>query len=233
MTSTETQYGTLAGDSLQHQPVIVIGGGLAGCEAAWQLLARGIPVTLHEMKPVRFSAAHSSPHLAELVCSNSLRSNDPTSAVGLLKSELRLLGSLIMEAADATAVPAGKALAVDRVLFSEYIEAKLAAAKGFELIRQEVSAIPENRIVILASGPLTSDALAEKLATRTGAAYLSFYDAISPIVHTESIDFGKVFRGSRYDDGEGDYLNCPMTQAEFERFYDAIQKGPAGFPARL
>ena len=211
--------------SSNHQPVIVIGGGLAGCEAAWQLLNRDVPVTLYEMKPGRYSPAHTSPQLAELVCSNSLRSNDPASAIGLLKEELRILGSLLMEAADATSVPAGKALAVDRTLFSEYIEQKLFARDGFELIREEATAIPEDRIVILAGGPLTSDALAQAIDERTGKEYLAFYDAISPIIHVESIDFGKVFRGSRYDEGEGDYLNCPMSRDEFEFFFAALRTG--------
>lgn len=205
--------------------VAVVGGGPAGCEAAWQLLKRGIRVRLLEMKPQRFSPAHASPHLAELVCSNSLRSNDPASAVGLLKEELRLLGSLIMEAAHATCVPAGRALAVDRELFSLYIEQKLSGEEGFELIREEVAVLPEAPAVIVASGPLTSDALASHLKTLTGDEGFYFYDAISPIVCTESIDFGRVFRGSRYDDREGDYLNCPMTREEFETFFAALRTG--------
>ena len=209
----------------QDHSILVIGGGLAGCEAAWQLLKRGERVTLYEMKPQRFSPAHTSVHLAELVCSNSLRSNDKTSAVGLLKEELRLCGSLIMEAADATCVPAGKALAVDRVLFSEYIEQKLCASIGFELIREEVTKLPDNEVTIIASGPLTSDALARNLIEITAEQGLSFYDAISPIVDAESIDREKAFRGSRYDMAEGDYLNCPLTRDEFERFYSALRTG--------
>ena len=203
----------------------MIGGGLAGCEAAWQLLKRGIRVRLYEMKPERFSPAHTSPQLAELVCSNSLRSNEITNAVGLLKGELRRLGSLIMEAADATRVPAGRALAVDRALFSSFIEQRLATMPGFELIRQECEAVPTDPIVILATGPLTSDALARNLLELTGEKYLSFYDAISPIVEAATIDFNRVFRGSRYDDGEGDYLNCPMSRDEFEAFYAALKTG--------
>jgi methylenetetrahydrofolate--tRNA-(uracil-5-)-methyltransferase len=205
--------------------VIVIGGGLAGCEAAWQLLRRGVRVRLYEMKPQRFSPAHTSPRLAELVCSNSLRSNEITNAVGLLKEELRRLGSLIMEAADATCVPAGRALAVDRILFSSFIEQKLTAMPGFELVREECEAIPAHPVVILATGPLTSDALAHDILELTGENYLSFYDAISPIVEKDTIDFTRVFRGSRYDEGEGDYLNCPMNREAFEAFHAALRTG--------
>lgn len=203
--------------------VDIIGGGLAGCEASWQLLERGIRVRLFEMKPRRFSPAHVSPRLAELVCSNSFRSDDPAAAVGLLKEELRVLGSLIMEAARATAVPAGRALAVDRELFSGYVEQRLSGRPGFELIREEATVLPESPAVIVASGPLTSDALIRHLKTLTGDEGFYFYDAISPVIYSESIDFGKVFRASRYDDEEGDYLNCPMTREEFETFLAALR----------
>lgn len=207
------------------KPIIIIGGGLAGCEAAWQLLKRGIPVTLYEMKPESFSPAHRSPLLAELVCSNSLRSNERGSAVGLLKEEMRLLNSLIIEAADASAVPAGKALAVDRTLFSVYVEKKLLAFKEFNLIRSEISDIPEHALAIIATGPLTSDALSANISVLTGDEHLFFYDAISPIIYAESIDFSKVFRASRYDAGDGDYLNCPMTKNEYELFWNEVING--------
>ncbi len=206
--------------------MIVIGGGLAGCEAAWQLLNRGVSITLYEMKPSSFSPAHKSSRLAELVCSNSLRSNEVRSAVGLLKEELRLMNSLIIEAADHTAVPAGKALAVDREFFSLYVEEKLAARDGLTLVRREISDIPTDEVVIVASGPLTSDSLTQNIAKLTGGDNLYFYDAISPIIDAESIDYSKVFRASRYDDeGEGDYLNCPMTKEEYERFRNEILTG--------
>jgi methylenetetrahydrofolate--tRNA-(uracil-5-)-methyltransferase len=203
-------------------PIIIIGGGLAGCEAAWQLAKREIPATLYEMKPVRFSPAHKSPLLAELVCSNSLRSNIPENAVGLLKEEMRRMGSLVMEAADATSVPAGKALAVDRTRFSAYIEGQLSSRKSLTIVRKENTCIPEDAIVIIATGPLTSDALAYNIAHLTGSEYLYFYDAISPIIEGASIDYEKVFRASRYQDGEGDYINCPMDEPTYQRFWEAL-----------
>lgn len=208
----------------QHTPVTIIGGGLAGCEAAWQLLRRGQRVRLCEMKPVRFSPAHRSTHLAELVCSNSLRSAALENAVGLLKEEMRRLDSLILAAADATAVPAGKALAVDRNLFSLFIEERLAAQPGLELIRGEVSEIPTEGCVIIASGPLTSDTLADAIATLIGGGCLSFYDAISPIIAGESIDSRRVFAASRYGHGEADYLNCPMDRESYEGFWRELTK---------
>ncbi|MBT8489409.1 MAG: FAD-dependent oxidoreductase, partial [Deltaproteobacteria bacterium] len=162
--------------------VVIIGGGLAGCEAACQLLKRGTRVSLYEMKPENFSPAHKSEHLAELVCSNSFRSNLRNSAVGLLKEEMRRLGSLVMKAADETSVPAGKALAVDRILFSRHIEKTLRSCTGMELIHKERTEIPESEIVIIATGPLTSDSLAQSVSQLTGSDYLYFYDAISPIV---------------------------------------------------
>lgn len=203
-------------------PVIIIGGGLAGSEAAWQLAKRNIPASLYEMKPLRFSPAHRSPFLAELVCSNSLRSNMPDSAVGLLKEEMRRMGSLVMEAADATAVPAGKALAVDRTQFSSYIQEKLNSRKMISIIRKEMTHIPENAIVIIASGPLTSDTLSAGISLLTGSQYLYFYDAISPIIDGSTIDYEKVFRASRYDDGDGDYLNCPMDESDYQAFWEAL-----------
>jgi methylenetetrahydrofolate--tRNA-(uracil-5-)-methyltransferase len=210
--------------TVRKELVTVIGGGLAGCEAAWQLLRRGHRVRLCEMKPARFSPAHKSPLLAELVCSNSLRSNAPDNAVGLLKEEMRRLDSLIMAAADATSVPAGKALAVDRHAFSRFIEDQLTREPGLELIRGEITAIPEEGAVIVATGPLTSDALARSIGTLTGGEYLYFYDAISPIVEGESIDRQRVFAASRYGHGEADYLNCPMDRETYERFWRTLSE---------
>lgn len=201
---------------------IIIGGGLAGCEAAWQLCRRGLKVVLHEMKPQRFSPAHQSPLLAELVCSNSLRAGSVENAVGLLKEEMRRLDSLVMAAADATAVPAGRALAVNRTDFSRYIEDSLAAWPDLQIIRREFTDVPTDRRVIVATGPLTSDALAGVLARLTGVEHLYFYDAISPIIDAESIDFEKVFRASRYEDCEGDYLNCPLEKEGYEDFWRAL-----------
>ncbi len=210
---------------IPDKPIIVIGGGLAGCEAAWQLLTRGHQVIIYEMKPVIFSPAHKSPHLAELVCSNSLRSNIPENAVGLLKAEMRIMNSLIMEAADRTAVPAGKALAVDRIHFSLYVEEKLLSQKGLKIIRKELHEVPIDNMVIIATGPLTSDALAKSISALTGTDYLYFYDAISPIIEGDSIDYTRTFTASRYDSGEGDYLNCPMDRDEYERFWQALIEG--------
>jgi len=204
------------------KPVTIIGGGLAGCEAAWQLLNRGIGVSLHEMRPKVFTAAHKTPLLAELVCSNSLRSGKIENAVGLLKEEMRVLGSLIMEAADASALPAGQALAVDRTLFSQHVEKRLVSRKELEIFRNEVTDIPGNSRVIIASGPLTSDALARNIGVLAGGEYLYFYDAIAPIVEADSIDRSKAFRASRYDSGVGDYLNCPLNREEYEAFYKAL-----------
>ena len=196
----------------------IIGGGLAGCEAAWQAASRGISVTLHEMKPEKFSPAHHLPGLAELVCSNSLRGDSLENAVGLLKEELRRCGSLVMEAAQATRVPAGGALAVDRQLFSDYVTRKIGSHPLITLRQGEVSEIPAEGIVIIASGPLTSDALANSLAALTGER-LYFYDAIAPIVSAESLDMGRVFAASRYGKGDGDdYLNCPLDEAEYLAF---------------
>jgi methylenetetrahydrofolate--tRNA-(uracil-5-)-methyltransferase len=205
--------------------MMVIGGGLAGCEAAWQLSKRNIPVILYEMKPNSFSPAHISPHLAELVCSNSLRSNAIENAVGLLKEEMRMMDSLIMEAADATAVPAGKALAVNRQDFSCYIQEKLLAQRGLNIIREEITEVPSKETVIIATGPLTSNALAQSLSALTGKDDFYFYDAISPIIIGDSIDHNRVFRASRYGTGDGDYLNCPLERDEYERFWKAMTEG--------
>ncbi|AAR35920.1 methylenetetrahydrofolate--tRNA-(uracil(54)-C(5))-methyltransferase (FADH(2)-oxidizing) TrmFO [Geobacter sulfurreducens] len=210
--------------------VTIIGGGLAGCEAAWQIAGRGVRVVLREMKPQRYSPAHHLSGLAELVCSNSLRGESLENAVGLLKEELRRAGSLIMAAADATRVPAGGALAVDRELFSSYVTERIEGHPLIELVREEVTELPAEGVLVIASGPLTSDALAERLKQITGDS-LYFYDAIAPIVAADSLDSDKVFRASRYGKGDGDdYLNCPLSEEEYERFVDAVlaaEKVPA------
>ncbi len=250
--------------------ITIVGGGLAGSEAAWQIASRGVEVTLHEMRPVRPTAVHRTDRLAELVCSNSFRGDKLDNAVGLLKEEMRRLGSLVMRAAEANRVPAGAALAVDRERFAEAITSELAAHPLVTVVRGEVLAIPESserEPAILATGPLTSEALSASIAELVGGEHLYFYDAISPIVLAESIDRAKVFRQSRWDrslggnttrgrestlepegrdfgvtgergwgpasrekagpacgldDGRGDYLNCPLTRDEYERFHDAL-----------
>jgi methylenetetrahydrofolate--tRNA-(uracil-5-)-methyltransferase len=199
--------------------VTVIGGGLAGCEAAWQLANRGVKVKLYEMKPKKFSPAHHSPYLAELVCSNSLRSDQLENAVGLLKEEMRLLNSLIMECADATRVPAGGALAVDRTGFSQMVTGKIKSHELIEVINEEVKSIPEDEYVIVASGPLTSDLLSESIKKFVGNEYLYFYDAAAPIITYESIDKEKVFKAARYGRGDDDYINCPMNKDEYLNFW--------------
>ena len=198
----------------------VIGAGLAGCEAAWQLAVRGIPVTLIEMKPEKFTPAHHSAGFAELVCSNSLRSDQLTNAVGLLKEEMRQLGSLIMRCADGTRVPAGGALAVDREAFSKEVTAAMEAHPLITVERREVTQLPRQDAVI-ATGPLTSDVLAREIAALPGLKTLNFYDAAAPIVSGETLDMSRVFRQGRYGRGD-DYLNCPMTREEYEAFYQAL-----------
>jgi methylenetetrahydrofolate--tRNA-(uracil-5-)-methyltransferase len=233
--------------------ITIIGGGLAGCEAAWQAASRGVPVTLHEMRPARATAVHKTDRLAELVCSNSFRADKLENAVGLLKEEMRRLGSLVMRSAEASRVPAGAALAVDRDRFADLVTSAVGGHPLITLVRGEVTAIPESSErspVIVATGPLTSDPLSAEIAQLVGAAHLYFYDAISPIVLAETIDMSKVFRQSRWgrslrgdvrlkpdttssvrlqadpacgiDDGQGDYLNCPLTREEYQRFYDAL-----------
>ena len=243
--------------------VRIVGGGLAGAEAAWQIASRGVPVTLYEMRPVRPTAVHKTDRLAELVCSNSFRGDKLDNAVGLLKEEMRRLGSLVMRAAEASRVPAGAALAVDRDRFAETITRALVDHPLITIVREEVTEVPpssEREPVIVATGPLTSDALSADIARIVGGDHLYFYDAISPIVLAETIDRNKVFRASRWDrslrtvrlkpdattktdadsenvrgvrlqpdqpacavdDGEGDYLNCPLTRDEYDRFYDAL-----------
>jgi methylenetetrahydrofolate--tRNA-(uracil-5-)-methyltransferase len=208
------------------EPVVVVGAGLAGCEAAWQLARRGVAVVLYEMKPERMSPAHRSPDLAELVCSNSLRANTLANAVGLLKEEMRRLDSLVLRVADATAVPAGKALAVDRVEFARAITGAITSHPRIELRSARVTRIPEARNVILATGPLTDSELAEDLAKQLGEQYLYFYDAISPTLYTDSIDHAIAFRASRYDadtgEGGGDYLNLPLSREQYESFVDEL-----------
>jgi len=214
------------------KPVHVIGGGLAGCEATWQLLRAGVPAILHEMRPGKSSPAHKTGNLAELVCSNSLRSDDPLhNAVGLLHEEMRRAGSLILAAADAARLPAGGALAVDREGFSAFIREKLAACDGFSMEDGEVQALPppEWGMGIIATGPLTSDALAEDIRRITGAETLHFFDALAPILLAESVNMDKAFIASRYgkgeehrDNEEGDYINCPMNREEYAAFYAAL-----------
>ena len=203
--------------------VKVIGAGLAGCEAAWQLAQRGIPVELYEMKPRKSSPAHHSADFAELVCSNSLRSDQLENAVGLLKEELRKMGSLIMACADAHRVPAGGALAVDRFAFSGEVTKRIRSHPLITVIEGEVTHIPEAGPVIIASGPLTSDALSEDIAAHfPGKEYLHFFDAAAPIVTFESIDMTKAWFASRYDRGTPDYVNCPMNQEEYDAFWTEL-----------
>jgi methylenetetrahydrofolate--tRNA-(uracil-5-)-methyltransferase len=204
------------------EPITIIGAGLAGCEAAWQAAERGIAVTLHEMKPECYSPAHHSPLLAELVCSNSLRGADLGNAVGLLKEELRRVGTLFMDAAEASRVPAGGALAVDRELFSAHITGRIAGHPLIHLVRGEVTDLPATGIVVVASGPLTSDRLATVIGRITGD-YLYFYDAIAPIVTADSLNLTRLFRASRYGKGEGDdYLNIPLDETLYAAFVQAL-----------
>ena len=205
----------------------IIGGGLAGCEAAWQAAERGLAVELYEMKPARFSPAHESVKLAELVCSNSLRSNAVDSAVGLLKEEMRRCNSLIIRAADNTSVPAGGALAVDRKKFADTVTKAILEHRNITVIRQEITELsPADVPVILATGPLTSEAMTESLVTLTGEKHLAFYDAIAPIVAADSLDMDVIYRKSRWDDDNpGDYLNCPMTEEQYTRFIDLLGSG--------
>lgn len=200
----------------------VIGGGLAGSEAAWQAAQRGVEVLLFEMRPSRTTPAHCTDQLAELVCSNSLGSDLPDRAPGLLKTELRRLGSLILSAADQTAVPAGGALAVGREAFSGRVTERVQAHPLIKVIRQEVGELPLQGVSVVASGPLTSDRLAADIARLAGRESLFFYDAMAPIVTLESVDLARVFRASRYDQAEGDYINCPMTREEYDAFVDAL-----------
>lgn len=203
--------------------VNVIGAGLAGSEAAWQIAKRGVKVRLYEMRPIKQTPAHHTDKFAELVCSNSLRGNSLTNAVGVIKEEMRMLDSIILKAADNASVPAGGALAVDRHEFAGYVTEQVKNHPLVELVNEEVTEIPEG-ITVIATGPLTSEALAEKIKQLTGQDYLYFYDAAAPIIEKDSIDMDKVYLKSRYDKGEAAYLNCPMTKEEFEAFLEELVK---------
>ncbi len=203
------------------QPVNVVGGGLAGCEAAWQLARRGVPVDLYEMRPATRTAAHATEHLAELVCSNSFRSRSLTTGAGLLKEEMRRMGSLIVTLGEAHQVPAGSALAVDRTRFSRAVSERVASLPGLRLIRREIEVIPPG-LTILATGPLTAQPLSERIGELLGSEHLYYYDAISPVVTAESVDSSVAFRASRYDEKPGDYLNLPLSREDYYRLVDAV-----------
>ncbi|BDQ32547.1 methylenetetrahydrofolate--tRNA-(uracil(54)-C(5))-methyltransferase (FADH(2)-oxidizing) TrmFO [Pseudodesulfovibrio portus] len=210
--------------------VAIIGGGLAGCDAAWQLAQAGISVTLYEMKPEKRSEAHTEDGLAELVCSNSFRATGPAAAIGLLKEEMEALGSLVMEAAFATQVPAGGALAVDRALFSEYITGKIESHENITVVRKEITSLDAEELsgrdaVIIAAGPLAGVDLTESLMQTVGDARLYFYDAIAPIISADSVDYSKAFWGSRWKPEDDDYLNCPMDEDEYKAFVQALLDG--------
>ena len=200
----------------------VLGGGLAGSEAAWQAAQRGVKVRLYEMRPTRKTPAHNSANLGEIVCSNSLKSDEPGTAPYLLKEELRRGGSLLLDVAHRTSVPAGAALAVDRERFAEEVTRRITSHSNIEIVREEAESIPQSGPVIIATGPLTSPALSEEIARLTGSAHLYFYDAIAPVVDAETVDCNVAFRAARYDKGGPDYLNCPMTEAEYDSFYAAL-----------
>lgn len=211
-------------------PIHIVGGGLSGTECAWQLAERGVPVVLHEMRPVKSTPAHKTGDLAELVCSNSLRSDDPLHAAGLLKREMEAFGSLIIGAAREAAVPAGSALAVDRERFAARINAAIDTHPRIELRREEVTAIPEGDVV-LGTGPLTSEAMSARLQELLGGEYLYFYDAIAPILEAESLDMGKLFWQSRYGKGDGsDYLNAPMDKEQYLAFHQAVLEAEVAVP---
>src|SRR3989441_6881825 len=213
------------GDVVVH----VVGGGLAGCEAAWALAERGVSVTLYEMRPVRMTPAHQTDGLAELVCSNTFKSTDPLHAHGLLKAEMRLLGSIVLQAADEARIPGGSALAVDRVVFSRGVEARVGAHPNVTVVRSEVTALVSPAVI--ATGPLTSDALADAIAARLGVQSLAFFDAIAPIVSADSLDYGQLFKASRYGKGGGDdYWNAPFTKADYEAFVAALIAGEQYVP---
>jgi methylenetetrahydrofolate--tRNA-(uracil-5-)-methyltransferase len=205
-------------------PIVIVGAGLAGCEAVWQIAKRGGKVILYEMKPEVYSPAHRSPFFAEIVCSNSFKSESLENAPGVLKKEIELLESFILKTAKETRVPAGDSLAVDRELFSKRVTQIIERLENVEIIRKEVSAIPENEITVIATGPLTSETLSREIQRITGDRSLFFYDAISPIVSADSIDFGKAFKASRYGRGGDDYINCPMGEEEYDRFVNALNQ---------
>ena len=202
--------------------IYVYGAGLAGCEAAWQAAKSGAKVKLFEMKPQKYTPAHHTPGFAELVCSNSLRSDCVSNAVGLLKEEMRRMGSLIMEAADATRVPAGSALAVDRELFSKYITDQIHACPNIEIVNEEVDHVEDDVITVIATGPLTSDAMASYISGTLGCGNLHFFDAAAPIVDYSSINMDVAYFASRYDKGDADYINCPMEKEQYDAFYEAL-----------
>ncbi len=204
--------------------ITVIGGGLAGCESAWQIAQKGIKVRLIEMKPENYSPAHSSPDLAEVVCSNSFKSNALENAAGLLKEELRIMESLIMHCADQNKVPAGQALAVDREGFSRYVTQMVESHPNIELVREEAVEVPSRGVVIIATGPLTSDAMSQSIQKLLGEEYLYFFDAAAPVVTLESLNMDRIFRADRYGKGDADYLNCPMSREEYDAFYDQLIK---------
>jgi methylenetetrahydrofolate--tRNA-(uracil-5-)-methyltransferase len=204
--------------------VLVIGGGLAGCEAAWLLSQKGIRVELFEMRPHKMTGAHSTGMLAELVCSNSLKGTDPLTAHGLLKAEMEIMGSVVMKAALQTRVPAGKALAVDREKFAAFITGAIDSSPFITVNHSEVKTVPVDRNCIIATGPLTSDALAENISNLTGSDRMFFHDAIAPIIDAGSIDMTKAFFGSRWSEDGGDYINCPLTEAEYDLFLDELIK---------
>ena len=204
--------------------IFVIGGGLAGCEAAWRLAQSGFRVVLYEMRPQRMTPAHRTDKLAELVCSNTLGGTELTTGAGLLKAEMSLLGSLVVESAKESRVPAGGALGVDRNLFADYITKRIEKHPNIEVRREEIKMVPEDEVVILATGPLTSEELTQNIRELVGYDTLYFYDAISPIVEAESVDFTKGFWGSRYGKGGEDYFNCVLTEEEYRRFYEELLK---------
>ncbi len=203
--------------------VTVVGAGLAGTEAAWQIATRGVSVRLFEMRPTKPTPVHRTDRFAELVCSNSIRSDHLSTAHGLLKEEMRRLGSLVMEAAVGARVPAGQALAVDRDVFAQRVTDTIESSPLIRVVREEVDAIPEDGIVVLATGPLTSESLSSSIREFTGSEHLYFYDAVSPVVEVDTIDFTKAFRASRYGKGGDDYINCPMNREEYQSFYDALR----------
>src|SRR6059036_956488 len=210
------------GEGCMNLKIRVIGAGLAGSEAAWQIAHRGLAVELFEMRPVRSTPAHQTGDFAELVCSNSLKSESENTAPWLLKEEMRRAGSLLMGIAHECAVPAGHALAVDRTTFAARVTEAISIEALISVRREEVTRIDEDQITIIATGPLTSDALSQEIARLSGSSHLYFYDSISPIVEAESIDMTKVYFAARYDKGSADYINCPMSKEEYDRFYDAL-----------
>lgn len=207
---------------MNGEPIIVVGGGLAGSEAAWQIARRGFRVRLYEMRPAKPTLAHQTDRLAEIVCSNSLKSDQPGTAPWLLKEELKQLDSLLISLAYESRVPSGASLSVDREKFAFAVTTALTACPSIEVVREEVKQIPKEAIAILATGPLTSESLSQSIREFAGQEHLYFYDAISPIIEAETIDVNKVYRASRYDKGGADYLNCPLTREEYLAFYDAL-----------